>query len=315
MSIFSITKFSELEVNREERKHKKKFNSGMNNMKVPNMDNIFIKHIFNKEWRMNTYHDNPQFTTKMLHHSEYELEAIRTISYEMIITRKFLMYIYILAYNIPLPKIFFIGKHGDFSNSLEKYTDFVIKKDTGKDLAFTLCIQNNVNLYDEKRELAWQTCSEIDLNELVIIEELLKNKSDIENALKPTECGLVEYHLFSFNGNVRYINIMTRNKERTIENSYWYDLVYKMGMNENIEYDIFPTDDELKTMLDYTYRMRTSKPMFMRVTYYITNKGIKFGDFTFQPSNFFRGWKLLRMEKNIIDLFADEMETHGIYLC
>lgn len=314
MPIFSVTKFSELEVNREERKHKKKYNAGMLDMKVPNMENIFIKHIFNKEWRENNFLDHDEFTLKMMNHSEYSIKEIKNITYEMISTRKFLMYIFVLANKIPLPKVKFIGKYKDHQINLEHEDSFVIKKDNGKDNAFTLCVENKNNLYLDGRELAWQILDNVKLDDLVIIEELLKNKESINNKLKQNEVGLVEYHVYSFDGNVRYINIMTRNIEREVENSYWYDLHYNMGMNENIEYDLFPTHDELKTMLDYTYRLRTSKPMFMRVTYYITNKGIKFGDFTFQPSNFFRGWKLLRMEKNIIDLFAEEMETHGIYL-
>jgi hypothetical protein len=314
MPIFSVTKFSETEVNREKRKYNKKYNSGLVDIKNPNMENIFIKHIFNTEWRKNHYHENACFSTKMLVSSDYELEQIRTISLETLANRKFLMYVYVLAHQIPLPKPLFTGRFSDFIKDGSKMKNIVIKKDTGRDSAFTLCLDNDSNIYDDDRELSWRCKKDIHSEELVIVEELLKNKSRIQGSLKMSEVGLVAYHLYSFDGNVRYINIMTRNKERDIENCYWYDLYYKMGMNENIDYNIFPSDKEMEKMLDYSRRLRFNVPIFMRVTFYITEKGIKFGDFTFQPSNFFRGWKLLRMDVNIIDLFAIEIEQHGIYL-
>ena len=280
--------------------------------KIPNMKNAFIRHIFNVKRQRDIKHANSNYSRVLEGLTPLTTNEINNLSIRDICTNKFLSYLYALSHNIPTTKIYHYGKLKDLD---ELPDDCVIKFDRGMDGVHVLCLKHGQNLYDEQRDLAWKEVSDIHPELTVVVEELLENKYQSAKqfgANKQTMQGLIDYKVFSFNGNAEFLSMIVRDKEREIIKSYWYDLRNDISLTENFNYDIFPNKRELATLKEYTKKLKFSKSFFVRIDFYLAQDGIKFGEFTLRPGNFYKGWRIAKVNKNIIDLFAERMDLNNV---
>jgi len=280
--------------------------------KIPNMKNTFIRHIFNTKRQREVLHGNKKFTHLLCKLTKMREEECTHISIRDICSNKFLSYVYALAQGVPTAQVYHYGKFGDCKNMP---SNCVIKYDKGQDGIYVLCLKNSQNVYNEERDLAWKTMQDISPETPVMIEELLINKyntSDCYGGERKTLHGLIDYKMFCFNGQAEFISIIMRDKEREILKSFWYDLRNNVPLTDNFNYDIFPDKRDMEIMKQYCAKLNFSKKFFVRIDFYITDDDVLFGEYTLRPGNFYRGWRIPKINKNILDLFSERMEINEI---
>jgi hypothetical protein len=280
--------------------------------KIPNMKNSFIRHIFNVKRQRDTLHGNRKFTYLLVKLTKMQESQATHISIRDICSNKFLSYVYALAANVPTAKIYHYGVFGD-CEKIPK--NCVIKYDKGQDGIYVLCLKDSENIYNEERDMAWKSLKDITPETPVMIEELLENKyttSECYGGERKTLHGLIDYKMFCFNGNPEFISIIMRDDEREILKSFWYDLRYDVPLTDNFNYEIFPNKRDMEIMKQYCRKLNFSKKFFVRIDFYITDDGPLFGEFTLRPGNFYKGWRIPKINKNILDLFSERMELHDI---
>jgi hypothetical protein len=280
--------------------------------KIPNMKNSFIRHIFNVKRQRDTLHGNKKFAKLLMKLTNIPQDEATHISIRDICSNKFLSYVYSLSSNVPTAKIY---HYGEFSKCENIPKNCVIKYDKGQDGIHVLCLRNGSNLYNEERELAWKSKADVSGDIPVMIEELLENKYFTNEYYGPdrkTPHGLIDYKMFVFNGTSEFISIILRDDEREIIKSFWYDLRNDIALTDNFNYDIFPLKRDLDLMKHYCKMLNFTKSFFVRIDFYITNEGVLFGEFTLRPGNFYKGWRIPKVNKNILELFSERMEHNGI---
>lgn len=280
--------------------------------KIPNMKNSFIRHIFNVKRQRDTLHGNKNFIKLLVKLTNISESDATHISIRDICSNKFLSYVYALSCNVPTSKIY---HYGEFGKCKEIPKNCVIKYDKGQDGIYVLCLKNEENIYKEERDLAWKNVSDITPETPVMIEELLENKYISTERYGPdrkTAHGLIDYKMFVFDGNAEFISIIMRDEEREILKSFWYDLRNNLALTDNFNYDIFPVKRDLELMKQYCRMLNFNKKFFVRIDFYITDDGVLFGEYTLRPGNFYKGWRIPKLGKNILDLFSDRMDMHEI---
>ena len=280
--------------------------------KIPNMKNDFIRHIFNVKRQREILHGNKEFTALLTSITSISKHDATHLSIRDICSNKFFSYVYALSCNVPVPKIFHYGILSEYGKLPD---ECVIKYDKGQDGINVLCLRNGENIYREQRELAWSSLDDVDKDMPVVIEELLENKYNTDEYYGPEQKnihGIIDYKIFAFNGVGEFLSIIMRDNEREIIKSYWYDLRNNMALTDNFNYELFPSKKEIETMKHYCRSLRFSKSFFVRLDFYITTEGILFGEFTLRPGNFYKGWRINKLNKNILELFSERMEINQI---
>lgn len=306
----SIFELSTTPSHKENKKASGKYVGPIN--KIPNMRNSFIRHIFNVKRQRDTLHQNPLFTKLLVKLTQIRREEAINISIRDICSNKFLSYVYALASNVPTAKVY---HYGEFGKCDKIPNNCVIKYDKGQDGIYVLCLKEKENIYNEERDLAWKSVKDISPETPVMIEELLENKyttAECYGGERKSTHGLIDYKMFCFNGNAEFISIIMRDDEREILKSYWYDLRNDVPLTDNFNYEIFPNKRDLEIMKQYCQKLNFSTKFFVRIDFYITNDGVLFGEYTLRPGNFYKGWRIPKINKNILDLFSERMELNGV---
>ena len=118
--------------------------------------------------------------------------------------------------------------------------------------------------------------------------------------------------MFVFNGVAEFISIILRDDEREIIKSFWYDLRNDIALTDNFNYDIFPLKRDMELMKHYC-KMLNFLSHSLCVLIFILRMRVLFGEFTLRPGNFYKGWRIPKVNKNILELFSERMENNMEY--
>lgn len=108
------------------------------------------------------------------------------------------------------------------------------------------------------------------VQQCVIAEELLFGKSGT----------LADYKLYCFNGKVEFIQVIKGNSQHNYYDKEWND--YGISRREYVKGSPEEKPDELKVIIELAQTL-SDKFKFCRVDFYLTKKGVKFGEITFTP--------------------------------
>lgn len=202
------------------------------------------------------------------------------ISLHTICQDKFLSYLFVEKFGWPIPNQYFNGFAKDFPEDLLN-NNIVIKATHGCSSREVICIKNGVDFFT-KEEISGNSLIEKFNNKFIISEELLIDKEYNHDIPLDFKC-------FVFNGNIELLCICETSLENKRKHA-WYDknmnLLGSLIKNVPIfkESDKYlPSPEEFNQMKYFCKDFRVFNNLFLRIDFYITKKGVFFGEFTPHP--------------------------------
>jgi len=185
--------------------------------------------------------------------------------------------------DVPVPDLYWYGKHVDDIPFDRLPSEYVIKTSFGASAKQVIPIKAGTNLFNNEqccrdmiKEYFRPLMAKVSPYGYIMIEKLLSSEnSDLA----------MDYKVFVFNGIAQYITVVNRLKKE----SWFYDRNWKQvteKMHEKYSSGAaLPRPALLKELIDYSERLGHgygNNPV--RIDFYITQKGCFFGEFTATPS-------------------------------
>ena len=189
---------------------------------------------------------------------------------------KYNSYLYCNELGVPTPDLYFYGDINDV-NFNELPDSYVIKSTRGAGSKLVFPIKNGINQFSNATDI--QDIINKLQNKKCIIEEFIKNKNnkyDIPD----------DYKIFCFNGHPEFIlKVRGKGNDHNNISKKFYDVNWNVlpYLLDNYKEDIYTNKSPLfEQMLEYSKRLSKIFGV-IRVDFYITDKGVVFGEFTPHP--------------------------------